>query len=104
MRSTYNTQNVMIRCAGVMDMANVTDVMGIVDNIAPSFLKFEKDKIGLQVGRRNNPVDRVLVALEDNGEALKEARDTGVNLILSPHPLIYQRLERVLADDYIGSL
>src|SRR3990172_8589429 len=104
MRSTYNTQNVMIRCAGVMDMANVADVMGIVDSIAPSFLRFEKDKIGLQVVSRGNPVVRVVVSVEVTEEVVNEERDKGVNLVLSHNPLIYQSLDRVLADDYIGDL
>lgn len=85
-------------------MAVVSQVMGIVDGIAPSYIKFEADKIGLQVGSMNAGVNKVLVTLEITEEVLKEAQGKGVQLILSHHPLIFTSLERVLAEDYAGGL
>ncbi|HZD60120.1 MAG TPA: Nif3-like dinuclear metal center hexameric protein [Anaerolineae bacterium] len=85
-------------------MAIVAQIMGIVDTIAPAYLKFEADKIGLQVGSPNAAVNRVLVTLELTGEVIAEAQDKGAQLILSHHPLIFQSLDRVLADDYVGGL
>jgi len=85
-------------------LAIVSQIMGIVDGIAPSYLKSEKDKIGLQVGDPGAQVNKVLVTLELTGEVVKEAWDKEVQLILSHHPLIYQSLDRVTANDHIGGL
>ncbi|MBE0446641.1 MAG: Nif3-like dinuclear metal center hexameric protein [Actinobacteria bacterium] len=78
--------------------------MSIVDSIAPAYLRFEDDKIGLQVGSPDAAINKVLVTLELTKEVINEAQDKGVQLILSHHPLIFQSLDRVLADDHVGGL
>lgn len=87
-----------------MQVTVVAQITKILDGMAPAYLRFENDKIGLQVGSPNALVDRVLVALEVTDEVLKEARDKGVDLVVSHHPLIYQSLDRVVANDFTGGL
>jgi dinuclear metal center YbgI/SA1388 family protein len=85
-------------------MAVVAQIMGLVNSIAPTYLKSESDKVGLQVGSTGAGVNKVLVALEVTGEVIKEARDKGTQLIFSHHPLIFQSLDRVLVEDHAGGL
>ncbi|MEW5706438.1 MAG: Nif3-like dinuclear metal center hexameric protein [Actinomycetota bacterium] len=85
-------------------MAVVSQLIEVVEKIAPSYLRYEKDRIGLQVGNPNNLVDRILVTLEVTGEVIQEARDKKVQLIITHHPLIFRSLDRILASDHIGGL
>lgn len=85
-------------------MVVVSQIAEIVENLAPSYMRYEKDKIGLQVGSRKATVDKALVALEVTDEVVREAREKGVQLIISHHPLIFRSLDRVAVDDHIGGL
>jgi len=85
-------------------MANVAQVLGAINSVAPMYLKMEKDKVGLQVGSSKAPINKVLVVLEVTDEVLKEAKSKGAQLIFSHHPLIYRSLDKVLAEDHVGGL
>ncbi|MCL6472366.1 MAG: Nif3-like dinuclear metal center hexameric protein [Firmicutes bacterium] len=87
-----------------MKTATVSQIMGIVDSIAPGYLRSEGDNVGLHVGDPNSSVNRLLVTLEVIPEVINEARDKGAQMILSHHPLIYKSLSRVLATDDVGGL
>ncbi|WP_461373133.1 Nif3-like dinuclear metal center hexameric protein [Candidatus Aquicultor sp.] len=89
---------------GVIEVAIVAQIAGLVEGIAPSYLKSEGDNVGLQVGSAGMAVNKVLVTLEVTDEVLHEARSKGAQLIFSHHPLIFNSLNRVLAEDHIGGL
>ncbi|OFW34930.1 MAG: Nif3-like dinuclear metal center hexameric protein [Candidatus Aquicultor primus] len=89
---------------GVINLAIVSQVTGIINSIAPAYLKSDQDRVGLQVGSSQASVNKVLVTLEVTEEVVKEARAKGTQLIISHHPLIFQNLERVIADDHIGGM
>ncbi|HEY3373449.1 MAG TPA: Nif3-like dinuclear metal center hexameric protein [Candidatus Aquicultor sp.] len=87
-----------------MKMTVVSQIMGIVEDIAPAYYKSEQDKIGLQVGNPAADVTKVLATLEITPGVIREAREKGAQLIFSHHPLIFQSLDRVLINDYIGGM
>jgi dinuclear metal center YbgI/SA1388 family protein len=90
--------------SGVVKMTNVLQIMEIVDSIAPQYLKLGYDKVGLQVGSRSAPVKRILVTLEITDAVVEEAREKRTDLIISHHPLIFKSLDRVVEDDFTGSV
>ena len=73
----------------------VAQLLGAVERLAPAVLAEEWDNVGLLVGRRNQPVSRVLVALELRDEVLGEAREFGCDTILTHHPAIFPALSSV---------
>lgn len=73
----------------------VAQLLGAVERLAPAALAEEWDNVGLVVGRRNQPVSRVLVALELRDEVLGEAREFGCDTILTHHPAIFPALTSV---------
>lgn len=85
-------------------MAIVSQVTGIIDSIAPAYLKSDQDRVGLQVGSSQASVNKILVTLEVTEEVVIEARAKGAQLIISHHPLIFQNLDRVIVDDHIGGI
>ncbi|MBI4734045.1 MAG: Nif3-like dinuclear metal center hexameric protein [Rubrobacteridae bacterium] len=82
----------------------VSQIISVLDEIAPPYLKMSYDKVGLQVGGRKAVVDKILVTLEITDGVIDEAIEKRANLIISHHPLIFRSLDRIIEDDHIGSL
>ena len=70
-------------------MVTVADILQFVETLAPTFMKMEWDHVGLNCGRPENTVGKVLVALDPFDEAIEEAREFGAQLLLTHHVLIY---------------
>lgn len=81
----------------------VAQLLGAVERLAPAALAEEWDNVGLLVGRHNQPVSRVLVALELRDEVLGEAREFGCDTVLTHHPAIFPSLSSV-TDHPVGEL
>ncbi|MCP4113930.1 MAG: Nif3-like dinuclear metal center hexameric protein [Desulfobacteraceae bacterium] len=64
------------------------DLLKLVDAIAPFDLAEEWDNSGLQVGNKDWPAGRVLVALDVTVEVMADAVEWGADLVLTHHPLM----------------
>lgn len=83
-------------------MASVREICGFFNENAPFYTKFDFDNIGLLVGDPAQEVHRVLTALDITDAVIAEASGLGAQLIVSHHPLIFDPLKTVVADDYKG--
>ena len=81
----------------------VAQVLAAVERLAPPALAEDWDNVGLIVGRHNQPVRRLLVALELRGDVLGEAREHGCDAILTHHPPIFPSIHAV-TDGAAGEL
>jgi dinuclear metal center YbgI/SA1388 family protein len=73
----------------------VAEVLAAVERLAPSALAEEWDNVGLLVGRHNQGVKKLLVALELRDEVLGEAAELGCQAVLTHHPTIFPALSSV---------
>jgi dinuclear metal center YbgI/SA1388 family protein len=75
-------------------MATIAQVVQIMQEFAPesAAYKQEFDNVGLLVGKRAQSTSRVLCALDATTQVVKEAITVGANLIISHHPVIYNKL------------
>lgn len=73
----------------------VAELVAAVDRLAPFALAEEWDNVGLLVGRHNQPVRRLLVALELRDEVLGEANELACEAVLVHHPVIFPALSAV---------
>ncbi|MBU2497475.1 MAG: Nif3-like dinuclear metal center hexameric protein [Proteobacteria bacterium] len=80
------------------------DVLELLEKLAPSRLAEEWDNPGLQVGEPSKEIRKVLVALDPNLQALKEAAGRGAQLLLTHHPLIFRPLTCLNAEIYPGNV
>ncbi|MDX2175383.1 MAG: Nif3-like dinuclear metal center hexameric protein [Candidatus Sumerlaeia bacterium] len=71
-------------------MATVADIRSALERIAPSRYAEEWDNVGLQVGAAQDPVLRVMVALEMSTDVLAEAAATKAQLVVTHHPLLFR--------------
>ena len=69
-------------------MATVKDVWNLLDRKAPFRTQMDFDNAGFLVGRGDQQVTRVLVALDITPEVIREAAEKGCQLILAHHPVI----------------
>ena len=67
----------------------VSDILEIIDGIAPFSLAEEWDNVGLQVGDPTAAAARIMISLDPCREAVDEAVAKGCQLLLTHHPLIF---------------
>lgn len=84
-----------------------TQVKHITDFIhqwAPPGIMLDYDNVGLLVGDPSSPVSRVLVCLDVTEEIVDEAVDKKCELIVSHHPLIFQKISSINPTDEQGRI
>ena len=70
-------------------MATVADILLYMDSVAPDYMKYGWDNVGLLCGRRSKEVKKILVALDPFRNVIDEAIAIGADLIVTHHPLIF---------------
>lgn len=73
----------------------VAQLLSALERMAPAALAEEWDNVGLIVGRHNQPVRRVIVALDLRDEVLGEAREHGCDAVVTHHPPIFPSIGSV---------
>ena len=71
-------------------MATVADILAFVETLAPRELKMDWDNVGLNCGRRNAEVTKILVALDPFTHVCREAKEIGADLLVTHHALIWK--------------
>ncbi|MBD2844434.1 Nif3-like dinuclear metal center hexameric protein [Paenibacillus sp. IB182496] len=79
-------------------------VIQLMEQLAPKHYAVEGDKIGLQLGTLQKQVQKVLVALDVTEAVVEEAIDTGAELIIAHHAIIYRPLARLDTSTPAGRL
>lgn len=76
----------------------VQQVLQILKEFAPPELACSWDNVGLLVDA-GRPVNAVAVALDITADVVKEAAESGCDLIVSHHPVIFNPIKHMAADD-----
>ncbi len=84
--------------------AKLSDIVGIINKIAPPALAEDWDNAGLQVGDLSNGIERIMVALDPCPEAVDSAIKSSCQLLITHHPLIFEPLKRISTTDETGRL
>lgn len=83
-------------------MVTVQEIFDFLNTIAPVAYKMDFDNVGILAGDPQQAVTCALTALDITDAVIDEAAETGAELIVSHHPLIFEPLRRVTADDLCG--
>ena len=70
-------------------MTTVADILAFIETFAPSYMAEDWDHVGLNCGRSDAPVTKILVALDPFAEAIEEAKEMGAELLVTHHALIW---------------
>lgn len=82
----------------------VSDVAAKVEQIAPLSYAESWDNVGLLLGEAGQSVQKVLVTLDVDREAVEYAIAQGCSLIVAHHPLIFKPLSRINQRTELGRL
>ncbi len=82
-----------------MTIPILSDIVGIINKIAPQALAEEWDAVGLQVGDPAAPVSRIMTALDPGESAVAAAIANRCQLLVTHHPFIFKPLPRLSAAD-----
>ena len=85
-----------------MNKATVSDIVKIMETIAPSELAEEWDNIGLMAGKLDWPVSSIRVALDPTIDVVENSKE--FDLVVTHHPLIFNPLKNVDFSSPIGSV
>jgi dinuclear metal center YbgI/SA1388 family protein len=85
-----HTERLHSFCLCRMKIPKLTDILGIINKIAPAGLAESWDNVGLQVGDPTAEISRIMVALDATREVIEEAVNSGCQLLVTHHPLIFK--------------
>ena len=82
----------------------LAEIEQFFESWVPRWTAWERDNVGLQVGRRSRRVKNVLIALDVTPEIVGEAIKKKVDLIISHHPLLFRPPSSISDSNPLGSL
>jgi len=84
-------------------MIKISDIYNYLCELAPLELQMDFDNSGFQIGRPDNSVSKVLLALDVTDEVVNEAEAIGAGLIISHHPLIFHSIKSINGNTVEGA-
>jgi dinuclear metal center YbgI/SA1388 family protein len=85
-------------------MTTLSAIAAYLEEFAPLRLAAEWDNVGLLVGDERRQVERVMTCLTVTPVSVAEAEAEKAQLIVSHHPLLFQPVRRITADDVQGKM
>lgn len=79
------------------------EIMAAIEKAAPLQLQEDYDNAGLQCGNPQREIQRVLTCLDITEAVVRQAIETGCQMIVSHHPLLFRPVKCISAEgDYIS--
>jgi dinuclear metal center YbgI/SA1388 family protein len=80
----------------------VADVEHIIEAWAPRWSAWDRDNVGLQLGRHDQRVSKIMIALEITDGVVNEAIRKKIDLILTHHPPLFHPASSITNADQTG--
>lgn len=78
------------------------DIALLLEELSPVKYACNWDNVGMHVGRFDKEVKKILVALDIDDNAVAKAVETGADMIVSHHPLLFKGIKQINDNDFIG--
>lgn len=85
-------------------MSTVATIAAFLEQFAPTRLAESWDNVGLLVGRRDRPVERLMTCLTLTPTTVAEAVGRGAELVVAHHPLPFHPVKRLTAETHVGAM
>ena len=79
----------------------ISEIISLIEEVAPISLQEEYDNAGMQVGNKENEATGALLCIDVTEDIVDEAIQKGLNLIISHHPLLFKGLKNITGKNYI---
>jgi dinuclear metal center YbgI/SA1388 family protein len=83
---------------------NLADIEKFFEEWAPQWTAWERDNVGIQIGRRSKKVANLLIALDVTPEIIEEAVAHKMDLIVTHHPLLFRPPSSISDSDSVGAM
>lgn len=83
---------------------HLSGILEWLEQIAPGSLQESYDNSGLMIGSYNDEIEKILVCLDINEEAMEYALNEGVQMIISHHPGIFKAIKVFSPDSQEGAI
>ncbi|WP_417235422.1 Nif3-like dinuclear metal center hexameric protein [Arthrobacter sp.] len=80
------------------------DVLVAVEELWPASLAEDWDAVGLVTGRLEQPIRRVVFAVDPTLAVVRDAVERGADLLITHHPLLLRGVKTVAADQFKGEV
>ena len=80
----------------------MSQIMEIIEELAPLETAEEWDNVGLLAGRREADVSKALIALDMLDDVVDEAAAIGAQTIITHHPAIFKPINRITDENPLG--
>jgi dinuclear metal center YbgI/SA1388 family protein len=81
----------------------LSDIIDVLENIAPSSLAEAWDNVGLQIGDPRQPVNSIWVALDPGPDVVASACRSQIDLLITHHPLFFRPVKRIETGTPLGT-
>ncbi len=71
------------------------DIAEIIEKFAPTSYAMERDNVGLLTGDRGKLIKKILVCCDVDEHVALEAKEAGVDMIISHHPMMFNPINRL---------
>lgn len=78
------------------------DIVKEIEQVYPKSAALSFDNVGLQAGRKNREVKKIMLALDATGAVVQAAIDAEADMLITHHPLIFSPLKTVTDEDFIS--
>lgn len=82
-------------------MTKINEVISFLDSIAPQSWQEGYDNAGLITGNPDWTVKGILVCLDSTENIIDEAIQTGCNMVIAHHPIIFSGLKKITGTHYV---
>ncbi len=79
----------------------IKEIYDFLNKIAPFETAAQWDNTGLSVGSLGKEVDKVILSLDVTNDVIKRAEETGVQLVLTHHPMIFDGVKIIEEDSLV---
>lgn len=80
-----------------------SDVIDIIEKTYPAEYALSWDNVGLLAGRDDKEVNRVYLAVDATDEVIDAAIESGADMLITHHPLIFGGLNKINNRNFTGS-
>jgi dinuclear metal center YbgI/SA1388 family protein len=82
-------------------MISINQIISHLESVAPSAYQESYDNAGLLTGNDNDEAKGAVICLDATEDVIQEAIDTGCNLVISHHPIIFKGLKKLTGSNYV---
>ncbi len=73
----------------------VKELLNSINEFAPFFLQESYDNSGIQFGDEDAEISKIVLALETTASSVNFAKETGANVLLTHHPILFFALKKI---------